>query len=197
MGIDNRKLRVVILASGEGTNFEALVHASRSIYNFFQVCVLIVNNPNCKAISRAKSLNIPHYLINHKDYLSRNKYDLEIIRILEMFNIEAVVMAGWMRIVTSSLINRYADRLLNIHPSLLPSFRGLNAVEQALKANVKIWGCSVHLVRAEVDTGPILVQAAVPVYKTDDQLTLSKRIQLQEHRILPMGVAIAGKKWRK
>ena len=102
-----------------------------------------------------------------------------------------------MRIVSSSLINRYADRLLNIHPSLLPSFRGLNAVEQALKANVTISGCSVHLVRAEVDTGPILVQAAVPVYKTDDKLTLSKRIQLQEHRILPMGVAIAGKKWRK
>ena len=105
-------------------------------------------------------------------------------------------MAGWMRIVSKRLIEAYPDRLINIHPSILPSFRGINAIDQALKAKVKLTGCTVHLVEAEVDAGPILIQAAVPIYQTDDKESLRRRIQVQEHRILPIGVSIAGKIWR-
>jgi phosphoribosylglycinamide formyltransferase-1 len=106
--------------------------------------------------------------------------------------VDLVVMAGWMRIVTPVLIAAYPDRLLNIHPSLLPSFRGMDAVGQALAAGVTLAGCTAHLVRAEVDAGPILVQAAVPVLEGDSRESLAARIQMQEHRILPLAVALLG-----
>ena len=105
--------------------------------------------------------------------------------------VDLVVMAGWMRIVTAELIQAYPDRLLNIHPSLLPSFRGARAVEQALEAGVTLSGCTAHLVRLEVDSGPVLVQAAVPVLADDDHDSLAARIHRQEHRILPLAIALA------
>ena len=106
-------------------------------------------------------------------------------------------MAGWMRIVTNELIQAFPDRLINIHPSLLPSFRGLDGVGQALKAGVRLAGCTVHLVTEDLDAGPILVQAAVPVLDTDSHDSLSRRIQQQEHRILPAGLMLAADRWRQ
>ena len=105
-------------------------------------------------------------------------------------------MAGWMRIVTPVLIGAYQGRLINIHPSLLPSFRGLDAVGQALKAGVRLTGCTAHIVTAEVDTGPVIAQAAVPVFDNDDHQSLSERIHRQEHRILPWAVALKGRDWK-
>jgi len=112
-------------------------------------------------------------------------------------DVEAIVMAGWMRIVTPVLINAFKNRLINIHPSLLPSFRGVNAVEQAFNAGVTLAGCSVHLVVPEVDAGRILAQAAVPVLSSDDPVSLKARIQVQEHRLLPLAVAVGARDWRR
>ncbi|MGB3207930.1 MAG: phosphoribosylglycinamide formyltransferase, partial [Crinalium sp.] len=111
------------------------------------------------------------------------------------FNVEWVIMAGWMRLITQVLLDNFPNQVINIHPSLLPSFKGVRAVEQALKAGVKIAGCSVHLVSLEVDSGPILMQSAVPVLPNDTHETLHARIQLEEHRILPQAIALAAQKY--
>jgi len=191
------RLNLAVMASGNGTNFEALVIATRKQILAADISLLIVSNPDCEAIKRAIRLKIPYIVLNHKEFHSREDYDNEIVRYLEQNRIEGVVMAGWMRIVSNRLIDAYPDRLINIHPSILPSFRGIDAIDQALKAKVKLTGCSVHLVEAEVDSGPILIQAAVPIYQTDNKESLSRRIQTQEHKILPMGVSIAGRIWRR
>jgi phosphoribosylglycinamide formyltransferase-1 len=117
--------------------------------------------------------------------------DRALVRAFDAAAVDLVVMAGWMRVVTPTLIGAFPDRLINIHPSLLPSFRGLDAVGQALAAGVRLAGCTAHLVSEEVDAGKILVQAAVPVLNGDDHGSLSRRIQVQEHRILPLAVALA------
>ncbi len=192
----NNKLRLGILASGKGSNFEALFNATMSSILDAQICLLVVNNPDSLALKRAKRLSVPHQVINHQDYKNRHEHEVEIINSFKKSNVEAIVMAGWMRIVTPTLINAFPDRLINIHPSLLPSFRGINAIEKALTSGVKITGCTVHLVKEEVDSGPILIQAAVPILDNDSVNSLSLRIQKQEHIILPLGVAIAGEKWR-
>ena len=193
--------RLVVLASGQGSNFEALVAACRSLSLggqphggqrlAAQVVLLVVNNPGCGAEARAARLGIPCQLINHRDHPSRASLDDALIAACQQAQADLVVMAGWMRIVTPLLVQAYPDRLLNIHPSLLPSFRGLDAVGQALAAGVQLTGCTAHLVRPEVDAGPVLVQAAVPVLPGDDHSSLSARIQRQEHAILPVAVALA------
>ncbi len=191
----------MVLASGQGSNFEALVAACRSLSLggqphggqrlAAQVVLLVVNNPGCGAEARAARLGIPCQLINHRDHPSRASLDDALIAACQQAQADLVVMAGWMRIVTPLLVQAYPDRLLNIHPSLLPSFRGLDAVGQALAAGVQLTGCTAHLVRPEVDAGPVLVQAAVPVLPGDDHSSLSARIQRQEHAILPLAVALA------
>ena len=135
-------------------------------------------------------------LLNHRDYDSREDLDRAIVGIMASRGVELIVMAGWMRVVTQVLFDAFPHRVINIHPSLLPSFKGLKAIEQALAANVNITGCTVHIACLEVDSGPILIQAAVPVLDGDTPETLHRRIQIQEHRILPQGIAIAAKKLR-
>jgi phosphoribosylglycinamide formyltransferase-1 len=117
--------------------------------------------------------------------------DQAIVATLQDYGVEWVIMAGWMRIVTPVLLRAYDQRVLNIHPSLLPSFRGVNAIQQALEAGVKVTGCTVHYAVAEVDSGPIVMQAAVPILPTDTAATLHARIQMQEHEIFPMAIALA------
>jgi phosphoribosylglycinamide formyltransferase-1 len=154
------------------------------------VLQLVVNNPGCGAQARADRLGIPCALVDHRRHRIREELDGALIETFSATGVDLVVMAGWMRIVTPVLIDAYPDRLLNIHPSLLPSFRGMDAVGQALAAGVTLAGCTAHLVQAEVDAGPILVQAAVPVLKNDSRESLAARIQVQEHRILPLAVAL-------
>lgn len=180
-----------ILASGSGSNFEAVAQAIKNKQLNAQIQVLIYNNPDAYAATRAANWNIPAILLNHRDYKSREDFDAEIVRTLQKYNVEWVVMAGWMRIVTQVLIHAYTDKIINIHPSLLPSFKGARAIEQALASGVKIAGCTVHIVRLEVDDGPILMQAAVPIYKDDTTETLHQRIQIEEHRILPAAISLA------
>ena len=180
-----------MMASGAGSNFEGLVEACRSKLLGGEVVLLVVNNPGCGAEQRAARLQVPCQRINHRDHASRESLDNALIAAFRQARVDLVVMAGWMRIVTPLLVNAYPDRLINIHPSLLPSFRGVDAVGQALAAGVQVTGCTAHLVRPEVDAGPVLVQAAVPVLAGDDHESLSARIQQQEHRILPLAVALA------
>lgn len=181
------------MASGNGSNFEALVMACREGRLHGDVNLLVVNNPACGARQRAERLGVPCQLLDHRLHASREALDHALTAAFRQARADLVVMAGWMRIVTPTLIAAFPDRLVNIHPSLLPSFRGVDAVGQALAAGVALSGCTVHLVSEAVDAGRILVQAAVPVLPGDSRERLAARIQLQEHRILPLGVQLAAR----
>jgi phosphoribosylglycinamide formyltransferase-1 len=186
-------LRLGILASGNGSNFEAVAEAIASGKLNAKIQVMIYNNPEAKVAVRATNWDVPAVLLNHRNFQSREDLDREIVHTLQQYQVEWVVMAGWMRIVTPVLIDAFPNQIINIHPSLLPSFKGVRAIEQALAAGVKIAGCTVHLVAPEVDSGLILLQAAVPVLADDTAETLHARIQEQEHRILPQAIAIAAR----
>ncbi|WP_443081907.1 phosphoribosylglycinamide formyltransferase [Synechococcus sp. BA-132 BA5] len=187
-------LRLAVMASGAGSNFEALVEACAEGRLQGQVVVLAVNNGGCGAVGRAERLGIPCQVIDHRRQPSRQALDEALIALFRFHRVDLVVMAGWMRIVTPVLIEAFPDRLVNIHPSLLPSFRGADGVGEALAAGVTLAGCTAHLVSADVDAGPILVQAAVPVLAGDDRQRLHARIQVQEHRILPLAVSLAAQR---
>ncbi|AFY73126.1 phosphoribosylglycinamide formyltransferase, formyltetrahydrofolate-dependent [Synechococcus sp. PCC 7502] len=178
-----------ILASGSGSNMEAIANAISNKEINAQIRVVIYNNPDAKVKERAERLGIPAVLINHRDYKSREDLDRAIIQTLNEYQVNLVIMAGWMRVVTQVLIDAFSDRILNIHPSLLPSFRGTHAIDQALNYGVKIAGCTVHIVSLEVDSGKILEQAAVPVLTSDTVESLQQRIQVQEHIIYPKAIA--------
>jgi phosphoribosylglycinamide formyltransferase-1 len=182
------------MASGNGSNFEAVVQACRDGTLRAEVRVLVVNNEGCGAMARAERLGIPCRWIDHRSCPDRQTLDRSLIEVFRECDVDIVVMAGWMRIVTPVLIEAFPQRLLNIHPSLLPSFPGMDAIGQALAAGVTISGCTVHLVTEAVDAGPILVQAAVPVLSEDTHGSLAARIHAQEHRILPLGIAIAAER---
>ena len=184
-------LKLGILASRNGSNFEAVAQAIKDGQLNAQIQVLIYNNPDAYAAVRAAKWGVPAVLLNHRDYKSREELDEQIVQTLRQYDVEWVVMAGWMRLVTSVFIDAFPDKIINIHPSLLPSFKGGRAVEEALASGVKITGCTVHLVCLEMDSGPIVMQAAVPVLPDDTPETLHARIQVQEHRILPQAIALA------
>jgi phosphoribosylglycinamide formyltransferase 1 len=182
-------LRLGIMASGSGSNFAAVAKAIASRQLQAKIAVLIYNNPGIKALEYAKKYQIPTVFHDHRG-VERGALDGAIVQTMQEYQVNCVVMAGWMRVVTPVLINAFPDRIINIHPSLLPSFPGIKAIEQALAAKVKISGCTVHLVRPVVDSGPILIQAAVPVLPDDTTETLHARIQIQEHRILPAALKL-------
>jgi phosphoribosylglycinamide formyltransferase-1 len=184
-------LKLGIMASGNGSNFEAVAEAIKNGELAAQIQVLIYNNSSAKAAVRAENWGVPSVFLDHRKYKNREEFDGEIVQTLREYDVEWVIMAGWMRLVTPILIDAFPDKIINIHPSLLPSFKGVNAVEQAIAAGVKIAGCTVHLVCLEMDSGAILMQAAVPVLPDDTPETLHARIQVEEHRILPQAIALA------
>jgi phosphoribosylglycinamide formyltransferase-1 len=188
-------LKLGVMASGSGSNFAAIAQAIADRQLNATITVLIYNNPGAKVVARAERWGVPSVLLNHREFPSREALDEKIVQTLRNYDADWVIMAGWMRIVTTVLIDAFPDRVINIHPSLLPSFKGAHAIEQAFKAGVKITGCTVHLVRLEVDSGPILIQAAVPVLPDDTLETLQSRIQVQEHRIFPPAIAIAAQRF--
>ena len=190
-------IQLGVMASGSGTNFAAVAKAIAEGKLNAEIKVLIYNNPEAKVKAKAEQYDIPTVLIDHRKYSTRENLDHEIVAVLKAYGVNWVIMAGWMRIITQVLLDGYRDRVINIHPSLLPSFKGIRAIEQALKAKVKITGCTAHLVSLEVDSGEIIMQAAVPVLKDDTLDTLHRRIQVQEHAILPQAIAIATAKSSK
>ena len=190
-------LRIGVMASGNGSNFEAIVQAINTGRLGAEIPLLVVNNKNCGAHQRADRFGIHLEVVDHRSYPNREALDRQLVSLFQSHQVDVVVMAGWMRIVTDVLVKAFPERLVNIHPSLLPSFRGLDAVGQALKAGVSISGCTVHIVTTELDAGPILAQAAVPVFGTDNNDSLAKRVQQQEHVLLPATLQQNAHRWRQ
>lgn len=178
-------MRIGVLVSGSGTNLQAILDAVRDGDLRAQVALVLSNKPGVKALERASSAGVPTVVLSHKDFANREAFDAEVVRELRARDVDLVVLAGFMRIVTATLLDAFPDRVVNIHPSLLPSFPGVDAQGQALRAGVAIAGCTVHLVDGGMDTGAILAQAAIPVFATDDEERLRVRILAQEHRLFP------------
>ncbi|WP_019500521.1 phosphoribosylglycinamide formyltransferase [Pseudanabaena sp. PCC 6802] len=178
-----------VLASGSGSNLEAIAAAIHNGELNARIAVLIYNKPDAFCASRAAKFGIPAVLLDHRLYKTREDLDEAIIDVLRQYEVELTIMAGWMRVVTQVLLDAFPERVLNIHPSLLPSFPGIHAAEQALRHGVKIAGCTVHIVSLTVDSGPILRQASVPVMDDDTPDSLQARIQVQEHIIYPQAIA--------
>lgn len=179
-----------IMASGSGSNFEAIAKAIDQGELNAEIKVLIYNNPSAKVKERAEKYGIPSILLNHRDYKTREQLDTAIVEVFRQNQVDLIVMVGWMRIITNILLAAFPQRVINIHPSLLPSFKGIHAVEQALNAGVKITGCTVHHADLEVDSGNIIIQSAVPVLPDDNADTLHQRIQIQEHLIIIKAIAM-------
>lgn len=176
--------RVVVLLSGRGSNFKALLEAGLPV----TFAAAISNRPNAAGLEHARVRGIPTIALDHKNFPSREAFDAALIEEIDKAGADLIVLAGYMRILTKAFVERYAGRLINIHPSLLPSFPGLHTHEAALREGVKIHGCTVHFVTAALDHGPIIIQAAVPVLPGDSADSLAARVLAQEHRIYPQAV---------
>jgi len=172
--------RIAVLASGRGTDFQAIVDANGRGEVDLDIALLVCNVPDAFVIQRAKDHAIPYVVIEHKGKI-REDFDKEIDEVLVENGIGLVVLAGFMRVLSSWFVSRWRDRIINIHPALLPSFPGAHAHKDALEYGVKVTGCTVHVVEAGVDTGPIIVQKQVPVEDGDTANSLHARIQVQEH----------------
>ncbi|MDP1914670.1 MAG: phosphoribosylglycinamide formyltransferase [Myxococcales bacterium] len=178
-------MRVGVLASGSGSNFQALVDALHREGSPARVTCLICNVPGAKVLERAAKAGVETVTIDHKTFPSREAFDGHLAKELLERGVELIVLAGYMRLVTSALLSRFPGRVVNVHPALLPAFPGLHAPRQALAYGVAISGCTVHFVDEGTDTGPIIAQAAVPVQPDDDEASLTARIQKEEHRLFP------------
>ena len=186
------KLKIAILASGEGSNFQELIDLSKSKKFDIDIKILISNKSDAGCISRAKNSNISYKVIKSTDYENKDYFEDEIIDTIKKQDIELIVMAGWMKIMSSKFVNVFKNKIINIHPSLLPSFKGSNAIKEAITNDSKITGCSVHFVEPEVDSGPLIIQAAVAISDKDNLETLTKKLHLLEHKILPLSISHAG-----
>ena len=185
-----RPLRLGVLASGTGSNLQAILDACARRAIPAEVAVAICNVPGARALQRAAEARVPVVLLPHREHARREEYDARLVAELRSRGVELVCLAGFMRIVTPVLLSAFPQRVLNIHPSLLPAFPGMHGVRQALLAGVRVSGCTVHFVDEGTDSGPIIIQAAVPVVEGDDEDSLAARILAQEHRIYPRAIQL-------
>ena len=179
---------IVILISGRGSNMEAIVHAAQAEQWPARVVAVISNRADAKGLEFAAGRGIATAVVPSKEYASREAFDAALQAEIDRFSPDLVLLAGFMRILTPAFVDHYRDRMLNIHPSLLPSFKGLHTHQQALEAGVKLHGATVHFVTPELDHGPIVAQAAVPVLEGDTEDKLAVRVLAQEHQIYPQSV---------
>lgn len=187
-------IRLGVLASGRGTNLQAILDAIETETITANVAVVISNKERAPALTRAARHGVPSVFLDPKFAADapdpREAYDRQLLEQLKRYEVELVILAGYMKIVTPVLIRAYERRMMNVHPSLLPSFPGLNAQRQALNHGVKVAGCTVHFVTENVDEGPIILQRAVPVHEDDTVDALSDRILKEEHRLLPKAIRL-------
>jgi len=187
-------LRVAVLASGRGSNLQAVIDAIEGGRVDAKIVAVISNKKDAVALERARTHKIPDIFVDPKPYAgrpdSREAYDRELLELLNQHDAELVLLAGYMKIVTAVLVNAYANRMMNIHPSLLPSFPGLDVQKKAIDWGCKLAGCTVHFVTEGVDEGPIILQAAVPILDSDTPESLAARILEQEHKIYPRAVQL-------
>lgn len=182
------KHRLVILISGRGSNMRSIVEACETEQWNAEIVGILSNRPSAGGLNYSATKKIPSLVCDHKAFPNRQSFDNAMIEKIDALKPTLVVLAGFMRVLTPDFVKHYEGRLLNIHPSLLPSFPGLHTHEQALKAGVKVHGATVHFVTAELDHGPVVIQAAVPVLPEDDADTLAARVLTQEHVIYPRAV---------
>lgn len=183
-------LNIGILVSGAGTNLQAILDACAEGSLKARVVCVVSNQAEAYGLERARLAGIPALCLDHRGFAGRRSYDEALVEELRRHDVELVVLAGFMRIVTSVLLDAFPMRVMNIHPALLPAFPGLNVQRQALQYGVKVSGCTVHFVDAGTDTGPIIAQACVPVLEHDTEETLTQRIMEQEHRIYPEAIRL-------
>jgi phosphoribosylglycinamide formyltransferase-1 len=179
-------MKVAVLVSGSGTNLQALLDAeARGELAPAQIVCVISNRPGARAIARATAAQKPAIVVDHKLFADRESFEDRLLRVLDDHGVEAVVLAGFMRVLTARFVDRYRERVVNTHPSLLPAFPGVDAAAQAIAYGVKTSGCTIHFVDSSLDAGPIIAQAAVAVLPDDNVAALQARIQHEEHRLLP------------
>ncbi len=183
-------LKAAVLISGRGSNLQALIDACAGPDYPAKIVLVISNMPEAMGLERAREAGIVSRVIDHRDFDEREDFDSAITRALEAAGAELVCLAGFMRVLGESFVERWRDRVINIHPSLLPAFKGLNTHERAIDAGIRITGCTVHFVRPAMDDGPIIVQAAVPVLPEDDAEILADRILVAEHKCYPMALRL-------
>ena len=184
------KKRVAVLISGRGSNMQALVEAARAPDYPAEIALVISNRPNAPGLAWAKEQGLPTLPLDHNLYESREHFEGQLQSVLGLAKIDLIALAGFMRLMTAEFVTRWEGRMINIHPSLLPAFKGLDTHEQALAAGVRISGCTVHFVVPEMDAGPIIGQAAVPVLPDDTPDTLAARVLAAEHRLYPPMLAL-------
>jgi len=182
--------RIVVVASGRGSNFQAIIGALERGRIPAQCVALVTDNPKAYAIERATAAKIPVVVVDYGAYETRERYEQALLAALKETKPDLVVLAGYMRILGSSIVREYTGKMVNIHPALLPSFTGLHAQRQALEHGVKVAGCTVHFVDESLDGGPIILQRCVRVMDDDDEDTLANRILIQEHIALPEAVRL-------
>lgn len=185
-----KKSRVGVLISGRGSNMQALARAAKEKEYPAEIALVIANRPEAPGLDWAKAEGIPTLAMDHRQYEDRAHFDGQLDGVLRAARIEYVALAGFMRVLSDGFVDAWQDRLINIHPSLLPSFKGLHTHRRALEAGVRIAGCTVHFVRPALDEGPIIMQAAVPVLNGDDEASLSRRVLAEEHKIYPQALGL-------
>lgn len=188
------KLKVAVMASGYGSNFQAIQDSSVLKEIGVQIVCLVTNNPQAFVIERARRVGIPVEIAEHKAFPTREAYDQELLSRLDKYQPDLICLAGFMRVLSPVFLRAYARRIINIHPSLLPAFPGIRIHEQVIDYGVRYSGCTVHFVDEGVDTGPIILQAAVPVYDDDTPESLATRVHEEEYRIYPEAVRLFAQK---
>lgn len=183
-----RRLRTAILISGRGSNMRALIEGARSPDFPAEIALVLSNDPAAAGLEAARSAGVAIAAVDHRIHASREDFERSMHRLLEIHRIEFLCLAGFMRLLTPWFVGRWEGRMINIHPALLPAYKGLDTHARALADGVKIHGCTVHFVRPAVDNGPIIAQAAVPVRDDDTPATLGARVLAEEHRLYPMAL---------
>lgn len=184
------KLKLTVLISGRGSNLQSLLDACAGEDYPAQIVQVISNIPGVAGLEKARKAGIPTAVVDHKTFPDRISFEAALNTVIDDAAPGLICLAGFMRLLSDPFVNAWRDRIINIHPSLLPAFRGLHIHERVLDAGVRFSGCTVHYVRPEMDEGPIIVQAAVPVLKDDDSESLSARVLEQEHRVYPLAVRL-------
>lgn len=185
-----RKLRLGVIASGSGSNLQAIIDHCADGSIAAEIVLVLSNVPGAGALCRAEQAGIATALIDHRTFVDRGDFDLAVVAALQSAGVDLVVLAGFMRIISAPFIAAFPERIINIHPALLPAFPGLHVQRKALEAGARFSGCTVHFVDGGVDTGPIIIQAVVPILDEDDEASLSARILVQEHRIYPQAIQL-------
>ena len=183
-------IRLVVLISGNGSNLQAIIDNIKHHQLPAKIVAVISNKADAYGLERAKNAGIEHRVLSQIDYSDRHQYDQALQELIDGYQPDLIILAGFMRILSNEFVEHYLNKMMNIHPSLLPKYKGLNTHQRALDAGDKVHGCSVHFVTPELDDGPVILQATVPIEENDTAETLAKRVHEQEHRIYPEAIRL-------